>query len=329
VSAVVTAVPATRPLPAGLVILGPTGCGKSALAMRVARQLPVEIISVDSAQVYRGLDIGTAKPSPDEQREVPHHLLDIRDPEESYSAGQFCADATRLVREIAARGRVPLLVGGTMLYYRALFRGLAELPVADAALRRRIDARAARDGWPALHAQLSALDPAAATRIHQNDAQRIQRALEVAMLSGRPLAEIWAEGLPADDFAGWTVCVLEPANRKCLHQLLAQRLDTMLEAGFVAEVRRLLSRDTLSEDSHILRLVGYRQLVAHARGQESLQLAVSRALAATRQLAKRQLTWLRSDKLLPTGANVLRGDPFDQTAMARNLEALIHAGRPP
>jgi tRNA dimethylallyltransferase len=326
---VVSAVSATLPLPAGLAILGPTTSGKSALAMQVARELPVEIISVDSAQVYRGLDIGTAKPTPAERAEVPHHLLDIRDPEESYSAGQFCTDATRLVREIAARGRVPLLVGGTMLYYRALFRGLAELPVADAPLRRHIDARAAREGWPALHAELGVRDAAAAARIHPNDAQRIQRALEVATLSGRSLEEIWNEALPADAFAGWTIGVLEPADRQHLHQLIAQRFDMMLAAGFVDEVRRLLGRELLSEDSHTLRLVGYRQLVDHARGQETLQSAASRALAATRQLAKRQLTWLRSDNLLPTGATVLRGDPFDHTEQERILAALIQAGRPP
>jgi tRNA dimethylallyltransferase len=297
--------------------------------MRVAQHLPVEIISVDSAQVYRGLDIGTAKPTPAEQAAVPHHLLDIRDPEQSYSAGQFCTDAARLVHEIAARGRVPLLVGGTMLYYRALFRGLAELPVADAALRASIDARAAREGWPALHAELTARDPAAAARIHPNDAQRIQRALEVSTLSGRPLSEIWDEDLPADAFASWTVCVLEPADRQHLHQLLAKRLVAMLEAGFVDEVRRLLHRDTMSEDSHTLRLVGYRQLVGHVHGRESLPSAAAKALAATRQLAKRQLTWLRSENLLPTGAKVLRSDPFDHTALERNLGALIQATRPP
>jgi tRNA dimethylallyltransferase len=323
------ATPAPQPLPAGIAILGPTGSGKSRLAMRLAQHLPVEIISVDSAQVYRGLDIGTAKPSPAERQAVPHHLLDIRDPEESYSAGQFQADATRLIREVAARGRVPLLVGGTMLYYRALFRGLAELPVADVALRARIDARAARDGWPALHEELRSCDPVAAGRIHPNDAQRIQRALEVATLAGRPLADIWNEALPADAFASWNICVLEPTDRTRLHQLLAQRLATMLEAGFVDEIRRLLGRKMLSDKSHTLRLVGYRQLVEHARGLEPLQPAAAKALAATRQLAKRQLTWLRSDNLLPTCANVLRSDPFDETAAERILEGLIQADRPP
>ncbi len=314
------------PLPAGIAVLGPTGSGKSALAMQLASLMPAEIISVDSAQVYRGLDVGTAKPTADDRRAVPHHLIDIIEPEQVYSAGQFRDDALRLVREVAARGRVPLLVGGTMLYFRALFRGIAELPLADTSLRRQLDAEAAREGWPALHARLAALDPEAAGRIHPNDAQRIQRALEIATLSGQPRANLWAQDESYIDFRHWRICVLDPVDRTRLHELLGQRLQHMVQAGLVEEVRQLLSRGTLDEQSPVLRLVGYRQLVNYVRGQESLEAAISRALAATRQLAKRQLTWLRNDNLLPSGANVLRSDPFaaDTKELLRAL--LIEGG---
>lgn len=319
---------APRRLPAGIAILGPTGSGKSALAMQLARQLPVEIISVDSAQVYRGMDIGTAKPSVAERSEVPHHLIDIIEPEDVYSAGQFRTDALRLIDAIAARGRLPLLVGGTMLYFRALFRGIAKLPGADAQLRERIDAQAARAGWPALHAEVARRDPAAAARIHPHDAQRIQRALELLELGGRTLDELWVQEDSYNIFSNWRICVLEPVDRARLHALLARRLGEMLAAGFVAEVKSLLARGTLAERSPALRLVGYRQLMAHIRDQETLEVAAGKALAATRQLAKRQLTWLRGGNLLPTGASVLHSDPFDQTAMERMLHVLIEAGLP-
>jgi tRNA dimethylallyltransferase len=319
-----TAAPAPGNLPAGIAIIGPTGSGKSALAMRVAAARPVEIISVDSAQVYRGLDIGTAKPTPAERLAVPHHLIDIRDPEQVYSAGEFRADCLQLITEITARGRTPLLVGGTMLYYRALFEGIAELPVADPAVRAAIDARAAREGWPALHAELATRDAAGAARIHPNDAQRIQRALEVLALSGRPLDELWDAAPPvhASQFAGWTICMLRPTDRAQLHGVLAARLEAMLRAGFVAEVRALLARD-LDADSPVLRLVGYRQLLEHCRGAEPLQAAAARVLAATRQLAKRQLTWMRSGKLLPYGATVLRTEPFERGSIEFAANALI------
>jgi tRNA dimethylallyltransferase len=315
-------------LPFGIAILGPTGSGKSALAMRVAAARPVEIVSVDSAQVYRGLDIGTAKPAPDERRAVAHHLIDIREPEQVYSAGEFRADCLALVRDIAARGRVPLLVGGTMLYYRALFGGIAELPTADTALRAALDARAASEGWPALHAELATRDPAAAARIHPHDAQRIQRALEVLALSGRTLDAHWAGAAAAQPFANWMICMLEPTDRARLHAVLATRLDAMLRAGLVDEVRGLLARG-LDERSPVLRLVGYRQLVAHCRGVESLETATERALAATRQLAKRQLTWMRSGKLLPYGATVLRTEPFDTQSVEIAARGLIEATSAP
>lgn len=309
-------------LPAGLAILGPTGCGKSALAMQLAAALPVEIISVDSAQVYRGMDIGTAKPTPADRQAVPHHLIDIRDPEQAYSAGEFRADALRLIDEISGRGRIPLLVGGTMLYYRTLFQGIAELPQADTDLRRQIDARAAAEGWPALHAELAAKDPGAAARIHPNDAQRIQRALELIALTGRPLEQLW-EQEDSYSFSKWNIVVLEPADRSQLHAVIARRFEAMMEAGFADEVRTLLARPGMSEKSHTMRLVGYRQLAAYVAGRDSLPDAVGKAMAATRQLAKRQLTWLRGQNLLPSGASVQRVDPFDDTARNYMTRVLI------
>jgi tRNA dimethylallyltransferase len=308
-------------LPAGLAILGPTATGKSALAMELAARLPVEIISVDSAQVYRGLDIGTAKPSAQERQAVPHHLLDIRDPEEVYSAGEFRDDVLRLVHEITARGRIPVLVGGTMLYFRALFRGIADLPTADPQLRAGIDARAAREGWPALHAELAARDPAAAARIHPNDAQRIQRALELLALAGRPLDALW-EQEQSYSFERWTVCIMEPSDRQQLHGLIGQRLDAMVAAGFLDEVRRLVARPGMSVRAPAMRLVGYRQFAGYVAGKDSFEDALEKARAATRQLAKRQLTWLRGQNLLPGSARVIRTDPFDETSRRQSLHVL-------
>lgn len=312
----------SAPAPA-IAIMGPTGSGKSALALRLAAVLPVEIISVDSAQVYRGMDIGTAKPSQAERAAVPHHLIDIREPEGVYSAGEFRDDALRLAGEIHARGRVPLLVGGTMLYFRALFHGIAALPTADAGVRAAIDAEAARQGWSGLHRQLSARDPQAAARIHPHDAQRIQRAFEVMELSGHTLTDHWAREQAVAAFGEWRICLLEPARRELLHERLARRLDAMVAAGFAEEVSNLLKRGTLSEHSPALRLVGYRQLLAYCLGRETLQAAAEKALQATRQLAKRQLTWLRSQTLLPSGVRVSRVDPFDTLAMERMPGALI------
>jgi tRNA dimethylallyltransferase len=316
-------------LPPAIAILGPTGCGKSALAMRVAAELPVEIISVDSAQVYRGMDIGTAKPSAAERSAVPHHLIDIREPEQVYSAGEFRADCLGLMQQITARGRVPLLVGGTMLYFRALFQGIAELPAADQSLRATIDARATVEGWPALHAELAARDPDSAARIHANDAQRIQRALEVLDLSGRTLRDHWNSSAQPSAICDWKICVLQPEQRTLLHAALAARLDAMLVAGFPEEVSQLLARGTLTEHSPALRLVGYRQLAGYCRGLETLEEAAEKALFATRQLAKRQLTWLRSDNFLPDRSYTLRGDPFDAPTMEQMLRVLIEAVRPP
>jgi tRNA dimethylallyltransferase len=252
-----------------------------------------EIVSVDSALVYRGMDIGTAKPSPAERARVPHHLIDIRDPADSYSAAEFAADAQRLVREIRARGRRVVLAGGTMLYFRALFEGLAAMPPADDRLRAELEAQATEVGWPALHAQLAQVDPATAARLAPNDAQRIQRALEVFRVTGQPLSRLHleagrSEGLRPDRFLS-----LEPADRAWLHERIAQRFDAMLAAGFLDEVRRLRARGDLHAGLPSMRAVGYRQAWEALAGVATMDSVRERGIAATRQLAKRQLTWLR------------------------------------
>jgi tRNA dimethylallyltransferase len=286
--------------PPAILLAGPTASGKSALAMHLAAHLPVEIVSVDSAQVYRGMDIGTAKPSPAERARIVHHLIDIREPEQAYSAAEFAHDARQLVDEIRARGRLPLLVGGTMLYLLALFDALDPLPPADPAIRARIDARAAEQGWPALHAELARLDPDTAARLAPADAQRIQRALEVIELTGKPLSALqrrsWAGGLAPR----WPMITLEPTRRDWLHRRIEQRFDAMLEAGFVGEMHALMARPGLSAAHPSMRAVGYRQAWAVLAGRPvgaddaaSGTLIRATAQAATRQLAKRQLTWLR------------------------------------
>lgn len=275
-----------------LCIAGPTASGKSAAAMALAEAWAprrVEIVSVDSAQVYRGMDIGTAKPSAADRTAVPHHLIDIVDPRERYSAARFVADATRRVAEIASRGAVPLLVGGTMLYFRALFDGLDEMPAADPALRAAIDAQARERGWPALHAELSAVDPASAARLAPNDAQRIQRALEVHRSSGRPLSE-WHSQRPRR--APPPLLSLEPNDRAWLHARIAERFAAMLDAGLVEEVRALRARGDLDASLPSMRAVGYRQ-TWEALDADDLSRLAATGSAATRQLAKRQLTWLR------------------------------------
>ncbi len=281
-----------------LVLTGPTGTGKTDWAARLAATLPIEIVSVDSALVYRGLDIGTAKPSRELRERVPHHLIDICEPTDSYSAGQFVEDAVRLVDEIHQRGRLPLLVGGTMLYLRALWRGIAPLPRAAPELRRSIDERAAREGWPALHAELARLDPRAAIRVHPNDPQRIQRALEVCYTTGRPMSELQqstASALGKRPVLGWA---LVPANRHSLSERLEQRFHEMMRMGFLAEVEGLHARGDLAATYPAIRAVGYRQLWAHLEGELTLAEAVQRGITATRQLAKRQMTWIRSEPSL-------------------------------
>ena len=275
-------------------LLGPTASGKTAVALALAERFPVEIVSVDSAQVYRGMDVGTAKPDAAARKRVPHHLIDIVEPTAVYSAGRFRDDALRLAAEIHARGRVPLFAGGTMLYYRALTRGLAQLPTADAAVRARIEARAARDGWPALHAELLAVDPETAARLAPTDAQRIQRALEVHEVAGEPLSKLHARtGPPVLPFEMLAIA-LEPSERSVLHQRIATRFHAMLAAGLVAELEDLRGRYALNAQMPSMRTVGYRQAWDTLEGDAPLATLADRGIAATRQLAKRQLTWLRS-----------------------------------
>lgn len=277
-----------------LLIAGPTASGKSALALRLAEVLPVELISVDSAQVYRGLDIGSAKPSRRLRERIPHHLIDIRDPADTYSAGEFVTDALQAIQAIRARGNFPIFVGGTMLYFNALIRGIAKLPAADPDIRRAIDAAAAERGWPALHDELTVVDPLAAAKIHRNDAQRIQRALEVYRVSGRPISQ-WQLDTQATHAWRFARLALVPTDRAWLHERIEQRFRQMMQEGFLAEVAGLRSNPGLSPTAPSLRAVGYRQLWAHLAGETDLATALTRAVAATRQLAKRQLTWIHAD----------------------------------
>ncbi|MBB1634136.1 tRNA (adenosine(37)-N6)-dimethylallyltransferase MiaA [Cupriavidus sp. UME77] len=293
-----TAAPAPGHAPV-VCLLGPTASGKTAAALALAAQTPIEIISLDSALVYREMDIGTAKPSPAELAAVPHHLIDIIDPADSYSAAQFVTDAERLIVEIRARGREPLIVGGTMLYYKALTQGLNDLPQADPALRAELDALAAERGWPALHAMLGEVDPVTAARLAPNDAQRIQRALEIHRLSGQPMSALLARQADERTFAGaadrrYRVIALEPSDRAVLHTRIATRYDAMLAGGFIEEVQRLRARGDLQPTLPSIRCVGYRQVWEYLDGETDFDTMRERGLAATRQLCKRQLTWLRS-----------------------------------
>ncbi len=275
-------------------LLGPTASGKTSVALEIAARFPAEIVSVDSAQVYRGLDIGSAKPGAAERAGVPHHLIDILDPTQAYSAGRFRDDALRLVAEINARGKLPILAGGTMLYFSALTRGLADLPVADPALRARIEERAAREGWPALHGELRRVDGVTAARIDPTDSQRIQRALEVYRTTGRPLSALHAERQPeALPFEALRIA-LEPSDRSVLHARIAQRFRAMLDAGLVDEVAGLRTRYALHAGLPSMRAVGYRQVWQTLEGEADAATLEARGIAATRQLAKRQLTWLRA-----------------------------------
>ena len=280
---------------AAILLMGPTGSGKTDLAAALVERLPLEIVSVDAAMVYRDMDIGTAKPGPELLARAPHHLVDLIDPAESYSAARFLADAGAAMSAIVARGRVPLLAGGTMLYFRALQSGLARLPSADPAIRRRIEERAAAEGWPALHAELARLDPVTAARVGPNDRQRIQRALEVIERSGRPLSTQLAEDLRGAASREDLSLVLAPSDRAALFERLAARFDGMLRRGFVDEVRGLRARGDLHAGLPSIRLIGYRQLWQHLEGALTLADASDKAIAATRQLARRQLTWLRAE----------------------------------
>lgn len=283
-----------------VLIMGPTASGKTGLSLEVATRLAAqgrqaEIISVDSAQVFRGMDIGTAKPDADQRALVPHHLLDICDPAEIYSAARFAADAQRLITEIHARGHLPLLVGGTMLYFRALTVGLSDLPSADPALRARLSEQAQREGWPAMHARLATLDLPTATRLHPNDGQRIQRALEVIETAGRPLSELQVAAGSAAPGLRFLKLALAPPERGDLHARIATRLQQMMAAGFVEEVMRLRARADLHPGLPSIRAVGYRQIWEFLDGNGDRKQAEQKALEATRQFAKRQITWLRSE----------------------------------
>ena len=284
--------------PRYVALAGPTAAGKTAAALAIAARWPVEIVSVDSALVYRGMDIGTAKPSLAERAAVAHHLIDILDPRERYSAARFCAEARSLIAQIAARGRLPLLAGGTMLYFKALFEGLDAMPGSDPRVRADLDAQAARCGWPALHAELARVDPASAARLAPGDAQRIQRALEVYRVSGLPISH-WQrrDARSPSAPAGWPPALLlslEPQDRGWLHARIAERFDAMLAAGLVDEVRSLRARGDLDPELPSMRCVGYRQAWEALDGAWPAAELRARGIAATRQLAKRQLTWLRA-----------------------------------
>jgi tRNA dimethylallyltransferase len=305
-----------RTMADGILLLGPTACGKSALALRLAHERALEIVSVDSAQVYRGMDIGTAKPSAEERAFVPHHLIDIRDPAEPYCAADFAGAAPGIVAAIRRRGRLPLIVGGTMLYATALREGLSELPSADAAVRARLDADAALLGWPALHARLARVDPAAAARLKRNDSQRIQRALEVFEVTGVALSRLQSERRPPQ--LALALVALLPGDRAELHRRIEQRFDAMLRSGFVDEVRQLKSRGDLSPELPSMRSVGYRQAWTHLAGGTNAAGFRAAGIAATRQLAKRQITWLRS---MRDGVCI---DPFAPDAFEQ-LRAAVEA----
>lgn len=289
--------------------MGPTASGKTELAISLCKRFPCDLISVDSALVYRGMDIGTAKPDAATLARAPHRLIDIRDPEDSYSAGEFVRDAYREMDAIRAVGRIPLLVGGTMMYFRALTRGIAELPGADGEVRAAIDAEAERHGWPTMHAELQRVDPRAAARIKPNDRQRIQRALEVYRSSGTPLSEWQRDSRPLRDDIEYLKVGLNIEPRSVLHERIARRLDAMLDGGFADEVERLRQRPHLTADHPSMRSVGYRQLWKYFAGDYDRAEARDRALYATRQLAKRQITWLRSE------ADIFLVDPLEAGAI--------------
>ncbi len=283
--------------PLVIFLMGPTASGKTDLAIGLREHLPVELISVDSALVYRGMDIGSAKPSAEELAKAPHRLIDIRDPAEPYSAADFCADARREIDAIVAAGKIPLLVGGTMLYFKALLEGMADMPGADEAVRAEIAAWAEKDGWPAVHRELARVDPVTAAGIHPNHSQRISRALEVYRVRGKTMPELrQAQSANAHDFCtrfNVVQTALAPRDRAILHERIALRFSRMIDKGFVEEVRRLYLRGDLATTLPAVRAVGYRQVWSYLDGEVSLDEAVEQGIAATRQLAKRQLTWLR------------------------------------
>lgn len=281
-------------LPPAIFLMGPTAAGKTDLAMRLTEALPCDIISVDSALIYKGMDIGTAKPDAKTLKNYPHRLIDIRDPSESYSVAEFREDALREMAEITAKGRIPLLVGGTMMYYNALLKGLASLPEANQEVRQQLLEKGEREGWPALHALLAKVDPASAKRLAPNDSQRLQRALEVYQLTGRTLTELWAEQQQQKLPYNVVNLAIMPEERKTLHERIALRFKLMLEEGFVDEVRTLYERGDLNPQMPSVRCVGYRQVWSYLEGEWDYPTMLDKGIVATRQLAKRQITWLRS-----------------------------------
>jgi tRNA dimethylallyltransferase len=292
-----------------VLLMGPTASGKTDIAISLCKRFPCDVISVDSALVYRGMDIGTAKPDAATLHRTPHQLIDIRDPEQSYSAGDFVRDARLAIDASIKKGRIPLLVGGTMMYFRALTKGIAALPAGDSRIREAIDEEASRLGWPALHAELAKADPALAARLNPNDSQRIQRALEVFRISGKPLSVWQREGeLPADG-PDYIKVALQIEPRKVLHERISERLSNMIRLGFQDEVRALRARPGLERNSSSMRSVGYRQFWTYLEGECTVGEARDRALYATRQLAKRQLTWLRSEQ------DVFLVDPLEARAI--------------
>ena len=308
--------------PLAIFLMGPTASGKTALACELSDQFPLDLVSVDSALVYRGMNIGTAKPDASTLARYPHALIDIREPSQPYSAADFAADALPVMQRISARGRVPLLVGGTGLYFRALQQGLSDLPDANPALRERLFAEAQQLGWPAMHARLAALDPVAAARIGANDAQRLQRALEVIELTGRPLSELQRRGHARFPWRVLKLALL-PEDRRALHARIAQRFDAMLADGFLDEMKTLRARHDLHAELPAIRAVGYRQAWEHLDGKTDAAEFRDRAIFATRQLAKRQITWLRSD----VGARVF--DPDTAHPLSRAVDAVeLFLGRP-
>lgn len=306
--------------PLAVFLMGPTASGKTGVAVELVQQLPLEIISVDSALVYRGMDIGTAKPDAATLRLAPHRLIDIRDPAEPYSAAEFRADALREMVSITACGKIPLLVGGTMLYFRALEQGLSDLPSADPEVRAQLEAQAREKGWPAMHARLREIDPESAQRIHPNDPQRIQRALEVYELTGCSLTQLCQQGLQSPSSYRFLKIVLAPEDRAILHERIAQRFRDMVEGGFLDEVQRLRQRPDLNPGLPSMRAVGYRQAWAFLDGKLSADEWVERAIIATRQYAKRQLTWFRGEPNIHW-VDPTRGDAVD------HVKALIESAR--
>ncbi|CAM8665806.1 MiaA tRNA delta(2)-isopentenylpyrophosphate transferase [Comamonadaceae bacterium] len=315
-------------LPFYLCLAGPTAAGKTAAALAIAAEHDAEIISVDSALVYRGMDIGTAKPEAHELAAVPHHLINIRDPLEAYSAAEFVKDAKALITAIHARGKLPLLVGGTMLYFKALFDGLDDMPAASPGVRAALEAEAAAIGWPAMHAQLTAVDPVTAARLAPADSQRIQRALEVYRVSGRPLSYFHAqldaikkEAAHAENTGASALFSLEPQDRTWLHGRIAQRFDLMLQGGFLDEVKALMARGDLYPDLPSMRCVGYRQAWEALAGTSPMAELRDKGIFATRQLAKRQITWLRS---MPQRHLIAADQPDAQSALLEAVRSTLH-----